>query len=80
MQYSALDQDYLRKLDSSVLHHSAEQYRAALKVILDEPSGRSQPLCEYLERCLAAVTKEINRRKESATETVVSPGSESVST
>lgn len=74
MQYSALDQDYLRKLDSSVLHHSAEQYRSALNVIQDEAAGRSQPLCEYLERCLDAVMLELDRRAGGARkDTVVDP-------
>lgn len=71
MQYSALDQDYLRRLDTSVLQHSADQYQSALNVIRDEASGHSQPLCEYLERCLESVLAELDRRTANVPENPV---------
>lgn len=67
MQYSPLDQEYLQKLEISVLAHSAEQYRAALKVLHDG-NHRTRPLVAYLEQCLAAVTREMNRRAEAGLE------------
>ncbi len=66
MEYSSLDRAYLRKLELSVLAHTAEQYRSALRVLQDDPNQRSQPLYDYLKRCLAAVMSEMQRRDELA--------------
>lgn len=63
MQYSPLDPEYLRKLEASVLAHSAEHYRAALLVLSEDPLRHSHPIIEYLEACLVMVEEEMTRRE-----------------
>lgn len=73
MQYSPLDREYLRKLEESVLAHSAEQYRAALRVLEEDPLRLSHPLIEYLETCLSMVEEEMARRAGSTSATDALP-------